>query len=136
MSDISIDPSDQDVDAPGIQIIEETVVTYLATASDPEGDLMTWTWYYSVNGGSIIPYLNGFNEIDDVTFAYSTDNVGDTYEWFVRVFDDAENSTDSASVMIEIIEEPAYCGDGIVNNGEECDGVAGVGEHQECSAAC
>ncbi len=28
------------------------------------------------------------------------------------------------------------CGDGIVNNGEQCDGASGVGPHQTCSATC
>ena len=29
-----------------------------------------------------------------------------------------------------------FCGDGIANNGEECDGTDGVGDYQECSATC
>lgn len=33
-------------------------------------------------------------------------------------------------------KEEEFCGNGIVNNGEACDGTAGVGENQECSANC
>lgn len=29
-----------------------------------------------------------------------------------------------------------FCGDGILNGAEECDGLAGVGLHQECSSTC
>lgn len=29
-----------------------------------------------------------------------------------------------------------YCGDGQVNNGEQCDGSAGVSEHYSCTASC
>ncbi len=36
----------------------------------------------------------------------------------------------------DICQEENYCGDGIKNNNEECDGTAGVGEHQTCSSSC
>src|SRR3989339_159384 len=45
-------------------------------------------------------------------------------------------------ICITIVDEPTYCGDGIVQNPnddqivEECDGQAGVGLHQSCDQSC
>jgi len=36
----------------------------------------------------------------------------------------------------DTLGECTSCGDGVVNDNEQCDGTAGVGEHQECSEEC
>jgi cysteine-rich repeat protein len=41
----------------------------------------------------------------------------------------------SCSATCTLINEP-YCGDGVKNGSEECDGVDGIGLHQSCSITC
>lgn len=42
-----------------------------------------------------------------------------------------------ASEMVTVrVAKRLYCGDGIINGTEQCDGTAGVGAHQACLSAC
>ena len=49
--------------------------------------------------------------------------------------DDCDGTVDSADSDCQIPPTP-YCGDGIKNNDEQCDGTDGVPEHYSCTAQC
>lgn len=42
----------------------------------------------------------------------------------------------SSEIVMMHVAKRLYCGDGILNGSEQCDGTAGVGAHQACSIAC
>src|SRR5439155_8085459 len=51
VSPITQNAADVDVATAGIQVYQSTLVQYSGSASDPNGDPISWQWIYTVNGG-------------------------------------------------------------------------------------
>lgn len=89
VSAISTNVADVDLSTPGIQYYEGTAVTYSGTASDPNGDPLTWTWLYTINGGLEITFLSGpsITPVQNAVFTYGAGTAGSTYRWILRASD-------------------------------------------------
>ena len=89
VSPITSNTPDADVATPGIQYLEGTTVTYSSTPapSDPDGDLLTWDWVYSLNGTPEVTYFSGVGALQNLVYPYGAGEAGNTYQWFLRVSD-------------------------------------------------
>ncbi len=67
---IGHEPPDIDPDTPGLQAWSGVNVTYSASASDSDGDPLTWDWLYRIEGGGEVPVDGGSGAIEDLSFAY------------------------------------------------------------------
>lgn len=95
---------DRDPVIEGIQVYEGDTVTYKATASDPDGDTIDWTWYLSMNGAADLQRSSGQNAITDEIFSYPKGSVGATYNFILRVTDG--DATVSDEVTVNVIAPP------------------------------
>jgi len=99
VSPITADAIDVDPANAGLQVYPGTV-TYSYTTSDPDGDALTKTIYYSINGGPQLPY-NGPASDSGWAFTYPTPV---SYRWTVQV--DDGKSTSESSLAVEVIARP------------------------------
>lgn len=101
VSPISTNVSDVDPVTPGIQYYEGTTVTYSGSASDADGDVLTWTWLYTINGGPEIQFSTGTGAVQNAVFTYGAGTAGSTYRWILRVTDGRSSPVQSTlDVMI------------------------------------
>src|SRR3989344_350410 len=87
VSAISTNVADVDSGTPGIQYYEGTTVTYSGSASDANGDPLTWTWLYTINGGAEIQFSTGSGAVQNAVFTYGVGTAGSTYRWILPVTD-------------------------------------------------
>jgi len=100
VSAIAQNAADVDPIAPGIQVYEGTVVQYSASASDPDGGVITWQWIHTVNGGSEVVYQSGSGSVTPASFVYGSGTAGRTYVWKLRASDDLAASESQLTVSV------------------------------------
>ncbi|PJE64651.1 MAG: hypothetical protein COU90_02305 [Candidatus Ryanbacteria bacterium CG10_big_fil_rev_8_21_14_0_10_43_42] len=105
VSAISTNVVDVDPGTAGIQYYEGTTVTYSGSASDSNGDALTWTWFYTINGGSEIQFSTGTGAVQDAVFTYGVGTAGSTYNWILRVTDGKSSPVES-TLSVGIISAP------------------------------
>ncbi len=107
---ISQNATDVDPNVAGSQVYEGTIVQYSASASDPNGNALTWNWVYTVNGGPEITYQSGSGTVLPINFTYSTGTAGNTYVWTLRVSDEQFTSQSQFTTSVEV---PPQVGQGL-----------------------
>ena len=106
VSVITQNASDVDPASPGMQVYEGTVVQYSGSASDPNGDPLTWQWIYTVNGGAEVVYQSGSGTVTPVSFSYGSGTAGNTYVWSLRASDGVATSQSALTVGVEALPPP------------------------------
>jgi len=108
VSPITHDATDVDPATPGLQVWEGTIVTYTGSATDPDGNPLTWEWRYSVNGGSQILLTSGIDPptpAQDVAFNYiSVGPTPKTYVWILRANDG--QATAESTLTVQVVALP------------------------------
>jgi len=101
----AISQSAPDVDAytPGLQIYAGTTVQYSSSASDPNGDPLSWQWLYTVNGGADTVYQSGTGAVAMVSYTYPAGSAGSSYTWKLRVSDGHLSSESDLTVGVEAV---------------------------------
>jgi len=102
VSAISHNATDADLNRTGLQVQEGVTVIYHATASDPDNDLISWQWIYTIDGGAEIPYSGGIGVVSDINFLYGIGTAGKTYVWILRA-SDGQVTTESR-LTVEVID--------------------------------
>ena len=64
-NDVDVDPN-----VAGLQTYAGTTVQYSGSASDPNGNALTWRWIYTINGGSEVVFQSGSGTVTPITFVY------------------------------------------------------------------
>jgi hypothetical protein len=100
VSPIAKDTPDVDPNVAGLQVYEGTVAQYSGSASDPDGDPLSWQWIYTVNGGGETVLSSGSGTVTPVSFSYGTGSEGNTYVWKLRVSDGSVASESTLSVGV------------------------------------
>lgn len=100
VSSIASNAVDVDSNTAGEQVYNDTVVTYSAQASDPEGKTVSWQWSYTVNGGSAQVYSSGVGQVLSAVVDYTGVSVPATYNWSLRVSDGVKTATKSYSTGV------------------------------------
>ncbi len=106
VSVISQNASDVDPNTPGAQVYEGTAVQYSGSASDPNGDALTWQWIYTVNGGAEVVAKSGSGSVTAVSYSYAPGTGGSTYVWKLRVSDGLTTSERTLTVGVEAPPTP------------------------------
>ncbi len=101
VSTIGQNAVDVDTTLPGFQIFEGTVVQYSGSASDANGDPLTWQWIYTVNGGAEVVFLSGTGTVTPASFSYGSGTAGRTYVWKLRVTDGVLTSETQLTVGVK-----------------------------------
>jgi hypothetical protein len=104
---IAADAVDADTSVSGLQVREGTTVTYTGSASDPESNPLSWTWYYTANGGARVSYRTGTGTVQAATFTYPTGTAGTTYQWILSVSDGQASSERTFSLQIIAASSPS-----------------------------
>jgi hypothetical protein len=107
VSAISINASDVDPNVAGTQVYEGTTVQYSGSASDPNGNPITWQWIYTVNGGPQNVFQSGSGNVTPVSYTYATGTAGQTYVWTLLVSDGALTSQSQFTLSVEATPPPA-----------------------------
>jgi hypothetical protein len=115
VSSITQNATDVDPNVSGVQIFEGTVVQYSGSATDSNGDALTWQWRYSVNGGTEIVYQSGSGSVAPASFSYGAGTASNTYVWKLRVSDGLAASESQTTVGVTV---PPAVGGGLGFEGE------------------
>jgi hypothetical protein len=85
----------------GLQVYAGTVVSLSATATNA----INYQWSYSVNGGTPIVFQSGSGVVQNASFSYGTNAVGNTYVWTLSV----SNSQGSAQsqLTVGVVQPPS-----------------------------
>ena len=110
VSAVAQNAADVDPNTSGIQVYEGTVVQYSGSASDANGNALTWQWIYTVNGGAEVVYQSGTGAVTPASFSYGAGTAGRTYLWKLRVSDGVATAESQLSVGISA---PPVVGTGI-----------------------
>ena len=103
VSAIAQNATDVDPVTPGLQVYAGTVVQYSGSASDANGDLLSWQWIYSVNGGAEVVYQSGSGAVTPISYTYGAGTAGSTYLWKLRVSDGTATSESSLAIGVEAL---------------------------------
>ena len=101
VSAITQNAADVDPNTTGIQVYEGTTVQYSGTATDPDGNPLTWQWSYTVNGGSSVVFQSGSGTVLPINFTYPTGSASNTYVWTLSASDGTLTSRSQLTVGIE-----------------------------------
>jgi len=88
VSNINHDAVDVDPTTIGLQVYEGTTVTYSGSASDPDGEILSWQWIYTIHDGQFlneILFLSGTGPIANAVFTYGPGTAGKTYTWISNI---------------------------------------------------
>ncbi|MFO1497476.1 MAG: hypothetical protein U1G07_03605 [Verrucomicrobiota bacterium] len=119
----SIDPvgfSAADVSASesGMQIIEGTSATLTARLTDVDGDALSWTWRYAINGGTAITYASGSGPVASANFSFGPGTGGNSYAWTLKATDGAESTEVSFQVQVLSPSRPSGVQTGVAFEAE------------------
>jgi hypothetical protein len=95
---ITSNATDVDSSTAGLQVYQGTTVQYSSSATDPGNLPLTWTWLYTINGGSEIAYSSGSGTVGNASFTYGSGTAGSTYRWILRV----SNGTFSTQQTLDV----------------------------------
>lgn len=100
---------DVDDNLPGYQAYEGTSITYSTSASDQDGQAVSWVWALSINGGpSQDQNVLGSNlPVQPITFTYPVTGFTRDYRWTLRASDGL--AIVSASFDVEVLPNPSDC---------------------------
>jgi len=105
---ISSDATDVDPATSGLQVWAGTTVTYSGSATDLDGDPLSWEWRYTENGGVGVLVSSGTNPptpVPDVTLTYiSGGSATATYVWILRASDG--QATAEATLTVQVLPPP------------------------------
>lgn len=99
--------ADADPSTAGIQVLTGTTVQYSGSASDPNGDLLSWQWIYSVNGGGEVIYQSGIGSVSSISYAYGAGQAGNVFTWKLRVNDGQATAESSLTVQVVAASVPS-----------------------------
>lgn len=105
VSAITQNATDVNLGTAGIQIYEGTAVQYSGSASDANGDALSWQWIYTVNGGVETIYQSGTGAVVPISFIYGAGTASNTYVWKLRVSDGVAAA--ESQLAIGVIAPPA-----------------------------
>lgn len=111
VSPITTNAVDVDTATPGLQVYEGAAVTYNATISDPNNDPLTWTWFYTVNGGPRLSFLTGSGTLQPAIFNYPIGSAAKTYQWILSVSDGKATTEAALNAGIVALQAPPPGGD-------------------------
>jgi len=99
VSPITQNASDVDPNTSGMQVYTGTIVQYSGSASS--SNPLTWTWVYTVNGGSETVFQTGSGTVPSISFNYTTATAGNTYVWTLRATDGTTTSQSQLTVNVQ-----------------------------------
>jgi hypothetical protein len=108
VSVISQDVPDADALLSGLQVYAGTTVHYSGSASDPNGNPITWQWIYAVNGGAETVLQSGTGAVVRAGYTYPSNAVGSSYAWKLRVSDGL--TTNESSLVVGVKAAPSAAG--------------------------
>ena len=108
VSVVSQNVADADPVLSGIQVLAGASVQYSGSASDPNGNPLTWQWIYTLNGGLEVVHQNGTGVVNPASFNYGIGSVGSTYVWKLRVSDGLTSG--EAQLTVGVMASPATQG--------------------------
>jgi hypothetical protein len=103
VSAISQNVADVDPNTSGIQVYQGTTAQYSTTATDSDGDTLTWQWNYTINGGSPVVFQSGSGTVPTITYTYPTNSAGSTYVWTLSASDGTTSAQSQLTVGIEAL---------------------------------
>lgn len=111
VSPITHNAVDADLVRDGLQVVEGTTVRYSGTVSDPDGDPVSWQWFYSLDGGLEFarPVLGTDppTPVQDNVFTYPA--APKSYVWILRGNDG--RLTRESRFLVEVVPPPIVLGD-------------------------
>jgi hypothetical protein len=105
VSAITQNIGDVDPNTPGIQVYAGTTCQYSGTASDPDGDTLTWQWSYSINGGPGAMFQSGAGTVLPISYTYPSNMAGSNYVWTLQASDG--HTTTQAQLAVGVEAPPA-----------------------------
>lgn len=104
VSPIVANPPDVDPVAPGVQEYVGTKVTYSTTATDADGNLLTISLFYSVNGGPRVQYLANV-QAPNISWDFTYGSTPLVYEWTAQA-DDGMGGVTESKLTVNTIAKP------------------------------
>jgi hypothetical protein len=105
---VTQNPTDMDLGASGVQALEGSTVQYSASASDANGDVVTWQWIYTINAGAEVIYQSGTGVVTSVSYTYGAGTAGRSYVWKLRASDGKVSG--EAQLAVGVASAPAANG--------------------------
>jgi len=95
---------DVDSATAGLQVYKNTVVTYIASATDPNNDVLSWQWSYKVDSGTAKVYSSGIGTVESISFDYSKSQVPSVYDWTLSVSDGRKSA--AKTYRTQVVTDP------------------------------
>ena len=99
VSDITVSVPDADPTTPAHEVFEGKTVLYGSVAYDPDGDPVTWSWYYKL-GSLKVPFFSGEGPVQYAAFTYPAGSAGKTYIWILEVSDGSMSVEKSITIVV------------------------------------
>lgn len=113
-----------------------TLLQFQILGTDMDNDSLSFTHPLAQDLPSGASFNTTLNQTGRLEGAFSwtptASQAGDHYV----LFEVSDGKLYSSEMVTIRVAKRLYCGDGIINGTEQCDGTAGVGAHQACSSAC
>lgn len=96
---------DANPDTTGLEIFEGVTTTYSAAATDADGDVLSWTWLLSIDGGTDTLVKQGTGGNPAATYDYKGAAPSSTYKWTLSV-DDGKGHVSLQSLSVGVLASP------------------------------
>ena len=113
-----------------------TLLQFQVSGTDTDNDSLSFTHPLAQDlppGAGFNTTLNQAGRLEG-TFNW-TPTASQAGDHFV-LFEVSDGKLYSSEMVTMRVAKRLYCGDGILNGTEQCDGTAGLGAHQACSSTC
>lgn len=94
---IYTDATDVDHNLLGLEIYTGTTVQFSGVGTN----VLNWQWRYSVNGGTSIIYDSGTGIVNDVSYYFDKNMVGNVYTWSLEASDGRSSMVSSTNLLVE-----------------------------------